>query len=176
MPPNPAELITQRLQEQLRPGEAVENGPGGSLYLAAQRFFVAKFNPMEQEATVTPFAYEDVSGLKVQTGAPPAGKPPATFVEIGLTERPATGLGDEDEAAYSRRANVIYCGRGAEAEQMAVAIVQTIRERREAALTPPPPPPPPPQPAVPADWYPDPKGEKRLRYWDGSAWTDHVAD
>ena len=28
----------------------------------------------------------------------------------------------------------------------------------------------------PADWYPDPRGEKRLRYWDGSAWTDHTAD
>jgi hypothetical protein len=28
----------------------------------------------------------------------------------------------------------------------------------------------------PADWYPDPKGEKRLRYWDGSQWTDHTAD
>ena len=28
----------------------------------------------------------------------------------------------------------------------------------------------------PADWYPDPKAEKRLRYWDGSAWTEHVAD
>jgi hypothetical protein len=31
-------------------------------------------------------------------------------------------------------------------------------------------------PAVPADWYPDPKGEKRLRYWNGTAWTDHTAD
>lgn len=28
--------------------------------------------------------------------------------------------------------------------------------------------------ATPADWYPDPKGEARLRYWDGAAWTDHV--
>jgi hypothetical protein len=28
----------------------------------------------------------------------------------------------------------------------------------------------------PADWYPDPRGEKRLRYWDGSQWTDHTAD
>jgi hypothetical protein len=28
----------------------------------------------------------------------------------------------------------------------------------------------------PADWYPDPKGEKRLRYWDGTQWTDHTAD
>lgn len=26
-----------------------------------------------------------------------------------------------------------------------------------------------------ADWYPDPKGEARLRYWDGTAWTDHTA-
>lgn len=31
-------------------------------------------------------------------------------------------------------------------------------------------------PASPADWYPDPRGEKRLRYWDGAVWTDHVAD
>lgn len=30
--------------------------------------------------------------------------------------------------------------------------------------------------AAPADWYPDPKGEKRLRYWDGASWTDHTAD
>jgi hypothetical protein len=25
------------------------------------------------------------------------------------------------------------------------------------------------------DWYPDPRGEARLRYWDGSAWTSHIA-
>lgn len=30
--------------------------------------------------------------------------------------------------------------------------------------------------AQPAGWFPDPKGEKRLRYWDGQAWTDHTAD
>jgi hypothetical protein len=30
------------------------------------------------------------------------------------------------------------------------------------------------QPA--ADWYPDPKGEARLRYWDGTRWTDQTAD
>jgi hypothetical protein len=27
-----------------------------------------------------------------------------------------------------------------------------------------------------ADWYPDPHGLARLRYWDGRAWTEHVAD
>jgi hypothetical protein len=40
---------------------------------------------------------------------------------------------------------------------------------------PPPPPPAPAQPAVQAGWYDDPKGESRLRYWDGAAWTDQTA-
>jgi len=28
---------------------------------------------------------------------------------------------------------------------------------------------------VPADWYKDPSGRFELRYWNGSAWTEHVA-
>jgi hypothetical protein len=38
---------------------------------------------------------------------------------------------------------------------------------------------PPSQPAAqnpPADWYPDPHGQARLRWWDGSQWTDQTAD
>jgi len=27
-----------------------------------------------------------------------------------------------------------------------------------------------------AQWYADPLGERRLRYWDGWRWTDHTAD
>jgi uncharacterized protein YxjI len=30
--------------------------------------------------------------------------------------------------------------------------------------------------ATPANWYPDPTGRHELRYWDGSAWTDHVSN
>jgi hypothetical protein len=26
----------------------------------------------------------------------------------------------------------------------------------------------------PANWYPDPRGEAELRYWDGSQWTEHT--
>src|SRR5919202_1517493 len=28
----------------------------------------------------------------------------------------------------------------------------------------------------PAGWHPDPVGRHEHRYWDGSQWTDHVAD
>jgi uncharacterized RDD family membrane protein YckC len=40
--------------------------------------------------------------------------------------------------------------------------------------------PPPPQPQMAgvqqnADWYPDPHGQARLRYWDGQRWTDHTS-
>ena len=28
----------------------------------------------------------------------------------------------------------------------------------------------------PAGWYADPTGRHQHRYWDGAAWTDHVAD
>lgn len=30
-------------------------------------------------------------------------------------------------------------------------------------------------PAPAPDWYPDPMGRHEYRYWDGTAWTDHVA-
>ena len=29
--------------------------------------------------------------------------------------------------------------------------------------------------STPAGWYPDPSGRFEMRYWDGSAWTEHVA-
>ncbi len=35
----------------------------------------------------------------------------------------------------------------------------------------------PPTPVVaPAGWFPDPHGQRRLRYWDGTIWTEHTAD
>lgn len=30
-------------------------------------------------------------------------------------------------------------------------------------------------PNIPANWYPDPSKRYELRYWNGSAWTSHVA-
>lgn len=38
-------------------------------------------------------------------------------------------------------------------------------------------PPPPPRTVLePASWHPDPTGRHEQRYWDGSAWTQHVSD
>jgi len=31
------------------------------------------------------------------------------------------------------------------------------------------------QPQTPANWYPDPSGRFELRYWNGTAWTEHVS-
>lgn len=31
-------------------------------------------------------------------------------------------------------------------------------------------------PSIPAGWHPDPSGRHRLRYWNGTMWTAHVAD
>jgi RsiW-degrading membrane proteinase PrsW (M82 family) len=42
-------------------------------------------------------------------------------------------------------------------------------------LPPAPPAPAPPPAGPPPDWYPDPSGRFRLRYWDGYSWTGHTA-
>lgn len=31
-------------------------------------------------------------------------------------------------------------------------------------------------PVVSEGWHPDPRGEHRLRWWDGRQWTAHVSD
>jgi RsiW-degrading membrane proteinase PrsW (M82 family) len=59
----------------------------------------------------------------------------------------------------------------AEEEAALVARIGELTGRLPA----PPPGPPPPPPGPPPNWYPDPSGRSRLRYWDGYAWTGHVA-
>jgi hypothetical protein len=54
--------------------------------------------------------------------------------------------------------------------------VGQVQPAPEPVATPEPAATPEPPANVAADWYPDPRGEKRLRYWDGTRWTDHTAD
>jgi hypothetical protein len=77
-----------------------------------------------------------------------------------------------------------YAGAAPPVQQQAAAppaagatTVGQVQPAPEPAATPEPAASPePPAASVAADWYPDPRGEKRLRYWDGTRWTDHTAD
>lgn len=178
-------MITNELQALLRPGEKIRKGPGGALYLGDGRIFVAKYNPTKQRATVVPFPAAEVGEVRVESGREQPGKPAGWFVEIQVPAQPFTGMPDGDasvEAEYAERPNVVYCGRGPQAQQLAEQIGRALRAAvapPEPPAPPPPPPPPPPAPpppAMPADWYPDPQGKARLRYFDGTNWTDHTAD
>lgn len=59
----------------------------------------------------------------------------------------------------------------AEEEAALVARIGQLTGRLPA----PPVSPPRPPPGPPPNWYPDPSGRFRLRYWDGYAWTGHTA-
>lgn len=48
--------------------------------------------------------------------------------------------------------------------------LDALAGRTPATSTPPPP------PSSPAAWAPDPAGKHELRWWDGSAWTEHISD
>jgi protease PrsW len=61
----------------------------------------------------------------------------------------------------------------AQEEAACVARLQQLTGRQPAP--PPSAPPPPPPSGPPPNWYPDPSGRFRLRYWDGYAWTGHTA-
>lgn len=58
----------------------------------------------------------------------------------------------------------------------ATSVGTSVPEPAASEPAPPVPAGPPPPPGGTADWYPDPHGLKRLRYYDGAQWTEHVAD
>lgn len=61
------------------------------------------------------------------------------------------------------------------AQAIAAVASSTTSGQGSTSSAPGTPPPLPPTDARPADWYTDPEGKARLRYWDGSQWTDHTA-
>jgi hypothetical protein len=86
-------------------------------------------------------------------------------------------------------ADALLAGGGQLPAPIAAAPPQPPQAATPAAAPPQPPPvaaPPVPQPVAaqpaaaeasfPADWYPDPHGQARLRYWDGTAWTGHTTN
>lgn len=75
------------------------------------------------------------------------------------------GAGYQQQAAAPPAAAAPGAGQAAAAPPAAAAPAPAAASSADA-----------PPPGGAADWYPDPRGEKRLRYWDGSQWTHHTAD
>ena len=107
---------------------------------------------------------------EVAQGARPAAAGPATTPAPagptpGVAARPAPGrpVGPPPPPAP--------------AEQRAPAPPQKPAAPQAPAAPPPQPAPAPrAEPAPAAGWYPDPRGEARLRYWDGRGWTDQTTN
>jgi hypothetical protein len=91
---------------------------------------------------------------------------PGGGVPIGQGQAP---YGGQPQAPYGQPQQQGYAPQP-QAQPQAAAPVQPQAQPQPVAQ------PAPAAAAAKADWYPDPRGEKRLRYWDGSTWTDHTAD
>jgi hypothetical protein len=80
-------------------------------------------------------------------------------------EEPAGWAAAPDEPVDDTGADPTPSGAAAAATGVAAAGVATADDTAAAA----------PESAVPAGWYSDPSDRYELRYWDGSAWTEHVS-
>ena len=85
-----------------------------------------------------------------------------------------------DVVLHTARAGELGADWFSQVEQAAsgpvVEPVLAVTPSDPVAVVPESPAPPPPPSLPPANWYPDPHGLKRLRYWDGAQWTEHTAD
>jgi hypothetical protein len=61
------------------------------------------------------------------------------------------------------------------ADDSATAPAAQVADEPAAVVAAPAEPAPVAEPTVPAGWYADPSGRFELRYWDGTAWTEHVS-
>ena len=86
--------------------------------------------------------------------------------------QPQQGYGQQPQQAYGQQPQQGYGQQPAAqaAPPAAAAPPPQPQPQQQQASAPPPP------PGGKADWHPDPYGEKRLRYYDGTQWTHHTAD
>jgi hypothetical protein len=108
-------------------------------------------------------------GLPTGTIAAPVG-----FTGFGGQTDGSSSVVPDMETAMVGAAGRFFSTGGASthAAQPAVGVVRTYRPKQRASL---------PgteavAPTVPAGWKADPTGRHQFRYWDGSHWTENVAD
>lgn len=85
----------------------------------------------------------------------------ATSAATTAAESAAESAAATASSYGTRGADTVTAGAGAAATQAAQAAPATPPVQQV--------------PTTPAGWYPDPSGRYELRYWDGSAWTEHVS-
>jgi hypothetical protein len=122
-----------------------------------------------------------------------------TYEELAADETPVDEFAAVDEAievpsdATPNAANTVVAGTvaddaadepagwGAAPEETAAPAEESIEDLATQVAEPEPEPvpvveePAPAESTVPAGWYADPSGRYELRYWDGTAWTEHVS-
>ena len=77
--------------------------------------------------------------------------------------------------AFIRHAGSVPVGRHAKAEELQPAVPASTPATPFATASSPSAAATGATPNVPADWHKDPSGRFELRYWNGTAWTEHVA-
>jgi len=134
---------------------------------------------VEAIAVVEDLDTGEVVAVEEVTEVGAAEEPPGWAVAPTVSDAPAA-----EEAAPEAPATEEAAPEAAEEPSAPEAAPETAADVTEpppapAPVTPEAPPAPPapaPTPqAIPAGWYPDPSGRYELRYWDGNAWTEHVA-
>jgi uncharacterized RDD family membrane protein YckC len=119
------------------------------------------------------------NGLTNDAATPPPGAwPPAPDPAFGQTAPPAQPTPAAQPAApQPTPPEQAAAPQPAEAAPAAPQPTPAPQPATPQPATPQPTPAPqsPPPPMPPANWYPDPSGKTRLRYWDGARWTDHTA-
>lgn len=163
-----AESLAPMLTDKTREGWSVVSivAAGTNVVAFLSRDVDGDHEPVAEAATETDTAVEatEPAGWGASaTPETPAESTPAESTDPGAAVAGAAIAATVVDAPEEAVADAAPAAEPAAAEPETPAAVET-----PAAA-------PPADSGVPAGWYADPSGRYELRYWDGTAWTEHVS-